>query len=141
MKNTTTGANNQIQHITKDSLAGGTTATCDPEANEVHIEFMPTGGLSIVLPGPNAVPPSAPAGSGDTPNEGDQYTIRDPLGLVSDANKLTVKGGGFKLAVSPTPPSSVQYGTTSAGGSVCFTFNSELSLWCPCCPCMTPVID
>jgi hypothetical protein len=135
----TTGNPNRIQHITQGALAGANSITASPEADEMHIEFMPAGGLTIVLPGPDAVPISAPPHSGDVPNDGDYYAWKDPLGLITNANPLTLQGGGFKFAVSGKP-SSLNFNGFFQGGGAEFTFNDDLSLWvgCGCGPIVEP---
>jgi hypothetical protein len=140
MKNNPTGFTNQIDHITQASLAGGSKHTMSAEAGEAHIEFMPTGGLTIQLPGPNAVPPTQPAGTGDIPNDGDTYVWRDPLGLITGGNFLTVDGGGFNFG-SFGEPSTLPYDGGSVFGSAGYTFNGNLKLWVPWCPCATPAED
>lgn len=135
----TTGNANRIQHITKDALAGGATITASPEADEMHIEFMPAGGLTIVLPGPKAIPASAPPNTGDVPNDGDSYAWKDPLGLVTNATPLTLQGGGFKFGVFGQP-TSLTFGGVFQGGGAEFSFNDNLGLWvaCGCGPVVEP---
>jgi hypothetical protein len=127
----TTGNPNRIQHITKDALNGGNSITAEPDVYEMHIEFMPTGGLTIVLPGPKAVPVTAPPNSGESPNDGDYYAWKDPLGLITNTNQLILQGGGFKFAVAGKP-SSLTFGNFFQGLGAEFTFNDALGLWVGC---------
>jgi hypothetical protein len=132
-KLSTIGQTNRVAHITKDSLAGGSLFIFSAEDSEAHIEFMPTGGLTIVLPGPTAIPPPprATPNSGDVPNDGDYYAWKDPLGLVSNANPLTLLGGGFKFGVAGQPTSLV-FTAAFTGLGAEFTFNDSLGLWVGC---------
>jgi hypothetical protein len=127
----TTGNPNRIQHITKDALNGGSSITAEPDAYEMHIEFMPAGGLTIVLPGPKAVPVTAPPNTGESPNDGDFYSWKDPLGLITNTNQLTLQGGGFKFAVFGQP-SFLTFGAFFQGLGAEFTFNDALGLWVGC---------
>jgi hypothetical protein len=127
----TTGNTNRIQHITLDALNGGNSITAEPDAYEMHIESMPAGGLTIVLPGPKAVPVTAPPNTGESPNDGDYYAWKDPRGLITAANPLTLQGGGFKFAVAGQP-SFLTFGAVFQGLGAEFTFNDNLGLWVGC---------
>jgi hypothetical protein len=138
-----TGQPNRVVHITQALLLASVNPnlfTFSEEDDEAHIEFMPAApqlGLTIVLPGFNAVPPSQAPGSGPRPNDGDSYSFSDPLGLVSNAHRLTVDGGGYNIAGGGVfgPTFTVPVNTIQIIGCH-FTFNGSLGVWvaCPCLP-------
>lgn len=128
----TFGNANALAHVTAAALAGGSVYRYSPEDADAHIESMPGGGLTLVLPGPNAQPafppPQAPI---PAPNDGDFYEWHDPLGLIGNVNTLTLDGGGFNFG-APGQPATLTYGAafTNLGGR--FVFNAKLQLWVGC---------
>ena len=135
------GTANKVAHITQASLNGGNLFVFPEDVDEAHIEFLPQAplvGLTIQLPGPDAVPSTQPAHSGTHPNDGDKYQYRDPEGLFGALHQLVIDGGGYRILG----------GNVGGGGSLtvptqtgqifgcAFTFNAELQAWvaCPCMP-------
>jgi hypothetical protein len=132
-RETTIGNANAIAHITQASLGGGNVFTFPANIHEAHIEFIPVGGLTIILPGPDAVPATAVPHSGENPNDGDQYAWKDALNLINNVTPVTVKGGGFKFAVPGTPATQTfDNATILLCTGVEYTFNDVLQLWVPC---------
>jgi hypothetical protein len=132
-RETTIGNANTVFHLTQKALAGDTAFFIPPDVDEVHIEFMPAGGLTLVLPGPTAIPVTAVPLSGESPNDGDMYSWKDPFGLVTNLNPLTIDGGGFAIGVPGHPPAQVISAAImlKINGAE-YTFNDALGLWVPC---------
>jgi hypothetical protein len=89
-------------------------------------------GGTITLPGPGSNHPS--------PNNGDQYTIADPAGLVTAPHTLTINGGGFNFFAAGALVASAAYTNFISSGNnggetamtncaMKFTFEALRSIW------------
>lgn len=120
----TSGQPRTVREITQSGFTFG------PNEDYVCIGQGWTIGI-VGLPGP-----SGPPGT-QGPNNGDQYTLADPQGIIAGGNEVTVEGNGYKFLSAGVLTTQGIYTSLlfpSAGAAlqscaIKFTFDAASNVW------------
>jgi hypothetical protein len=109
--------------VNKVRVTNGSTQVAD---DDTFITAGPTwAGGTVTLPGPTSAP-------NNLPNNGDFYSVGDPIGKIDGGDHMVINGGGFPIQGGASVSLAVPFSEAT------FTFDDVNQAWIACI-CLGPL--